>query len=228
VSEHIILCSSCGTKSRIAAGQTQASCDGCGKALAIRGGLFADLTRVRWSAVFLVVIIVVIAAAYFHNPSLVATAKRHVSSKPNLSEVFPSTQAFSQPPVHITPGLVKAPRDPSRARLTVRTKAGANYFVKIATPLTGTAVMSFFVRGGMPLTVNVPVGTYELRYCAGQVWYGPIHKFGPSTACHKADDLFPFSVTRTADGWSFSSWTVELILQRQGNLDTTPMDPREF
>ena len=85
-----------------------------------------------------------------------------------------------------------------------------------------------YMQGGQPLTVNVPVGTYELRYAVCQVWYGPVYKFGPDTAYAKADDLFAFSVTRTIDGWSYSEWTVELILQTGGNLETTPIDASEF
>lgn len=88
--------------------------------------------------------------------------------------------------------------------------------------------MSFYVRGGSPLTVNVPVGTYELRYAAGQVWYGPKYLFGPDTVRKKGDKLVSFSVTRTADGVTWTEGTVELIPQTGGNFPTTTIDASEF
>lgn len=226
--ERIILCSACGTRNRIAAGQRTVVCEGCKKPLSVKGGLLADLARIRWSVVFLLGLAAVIAVAYLREQSTNTPPGKSSTFAPDLPQIIPSTPVFAESPVYITPGLVKSPRNPSRAQLTLQTKAGANYYVKLVVPSTGAEVMSFYVRGGQSLTVNVPVGTYELKYAAGQTWYGPAHKFGPDTAYAKADEPFYFSVTRTAEGWSYSAWTVELILQRGGNLETTSIDASQF
>ena len=233
VGERIILCSSCGTKNHVAGGQSRATCEGCGKLLTVRAGLLADLSRIRWG--MLPFVGAAIAGLIYFGPSWVATSyygplttSGGVGSKPSLPDFAPSEPVFAEAPVYIAPGLINPPRNPSRAELTVRTRARSNYFVKLVNPTTGNEIMSFYLQGGSPLTVNVPAGRYELRYAAGQVWYGPKYLFGPDTAYAKADELFPFSVTRTPDGWSYSTWTVELILQTGGNLKTTPIDASEF
>jgi hypothetical protein len=75
-----------------------------------------------------------------------------------------------------------------------------------------------FIRDGKTLEILVPVGSYELRYCAGSTWYGPVHRFGPhpDTLCSRAEERFDFA--RTPDG--YNGYTVELILQLHGNLQT--------
>jgi len=82
----------------------------------------------------------------------------------------------------------------------------------------------FFVRSGEKTTIEVPVGNYELRYAAGERWYGEEYLFGPGTAHRKAEDAFQFR----ADGERVSGFTVELIKQSGGNLKETDIEPSEF
>lgn len=74
------------------------------------------------------------------------------------------------------------------------------------------------------LDALAPLGTYELRYAAGQTWYGTTHLFGPETSCSRADSQFEFR--ETPDG--YSGYTVELFLQVNGNLRTRTLAREDF
>jgi hypothetical protein len=54
------------------------------------------------------------------------------------------------------------------------------------------------------------------------------YRFGPDTTYAMAEDVVPFSETSTIDRWNYSDWTVELILQTDGNLETKAIDASEF
>lgn len=58
----------------------------------------------------------------------------------------------------------------------------------------------------------------------GKTWYGEIRRFGPPTIYSKADNRFDFE----AIGNNVSGYTVELFLQRDGNLHTRQISANEF
>ena len=64
------------------------------------------------------------------------------------------------------------------APLEIRASTGSHYLVKLVNRYRNTPVMTIFVRSGMTASVDVPLGTYELRYAAGNTWYGNEHLFG--------------------------------------------------
>ena len=84
--------------------------------------------------------------------------------------------------------------------------------------------MDVFVRGGSTVEVEVPLGTYRLKYAAGQNWYGLPHLFGPETSYSKADTPFRFYI----EGQRISGYTVTLYSVRDGNLRTSPLNPGDF
>lgn len=111
------------------------------------------------------------------------------------------------------------------APFEVVTRAGANYYGKLALfSNPKEPVIEFFVVGGQPFKVAVPVGVYELRYAAGDTWFGKPAYFGPCGSFSKADRAFEFSFT----GDGYSGFTVELILQRNGNLSSTSLQAADF
>ncbi len=63
-----------------------------------------------------------------------------------------------------------------------------------------------------------------MRYATGKTWYGTKHLFGPETAYAKADEPFDF----TFNGYQYSGYTVELILQTGGNLRTSSISAANF
>jgi DnaJ domain len=111
------------------------------------------------------------------------------------------------------------------APLRVVTAAGSpNYYVKVVDWERHVARLVFFVRSGQSVTVSVPTGAYELRYAAGEKWYGEEYLFGPETMYRRADEQFDFR----AEGEKVSGFTVELIKQINGNLRETPIKPSDF
>lgn len=128
-------------------------------------------------------------------------------------------------PVKVRPGVIlnHATAD-SIAPFQIKTSPGANYFVKLVDAMTGASVVGIYVVGGHTLEVDVPLGRYEMRYAFGRTWYGINHLFGPKTEYAKADDIFDFAI----QGNQISGYTVELIRQMHGNLDTRPIDAKDF
>ncbi|MBL9077920.1 MAG: DnaJ domain-containing protein [Planctomycetes bacterium] len=133
--------------------------------------------------------------------------------------------ANSHPPQPLPPnGEVRTSSRRERiAPLTVRTDAGDFYLVKLVDSTRGTQ-LTVFIRGGAPLEVDVPLGTYELRYASGATWFGYEFLFGPETSYAKADKSFTFS--RSGD--SVSGYEVTLYKVRDGNLHTTEIAADKF
>ena len=109
------------------------------------------------------------------------------------------------------------------APLTIETRPGRNYYIKLVST-SGRPVLHAFIHGGRTADLTAPLGSYRLRYAAGETWYGPEHLFGPDTIYSEADAMFNF----TEDYSGYSGYTVELILQTGGNLSTRTIDASRF
>jgi hypothetical protein len=112
------------------------------------------------------------------------------------------------------------------APLNIKTSraGGYHYFIKIVNTGTNQELGSYFIRSGSVLDIQVPLGTYEIKYATGKQWYGTADLFGPETSYSKADSLFTFSF----DGYQYSGYTVELIMQQNGNLRTYGIQPNQW
>ena len=157
-----------------------------------------------------------------------------------LGPIYGNSTAFAEPakatevapPVPSYPeqalpddGEVKSFTDQDRiAPFEIKAAAGSNYLVKLADAASNAAVMTIFVRGGSTIRVDVPLGTYELRYAAGEQWYGYEHLFGPKTGYSKADTQLNFIRT----GNQVSGYSVTLYAVPGGNLSTQRIDAGEF
>ena len=108
--------------------------------------------------------------------------------------------------------------------IATRHSDGRHYYVKVVDCSTGRTVLSAFVRGGERCRVEVPLGSYEIKYAAGRHWYGERHHFGPDTAYAKAAQPFHFIVE---DGY-VRGYTIELLLRPQGTLRTTTIRAEDF
>lgn len=97
-------------------------------------------------------------------------------------------------------------------------------YLKLVDPRSKAVVVTMFIRDGERLTLDVPLGTFRLRYAAGSTWYGIGDYFGPQTVYSEADDDFRFS--RDPNG--YSGYTVELYLQLHGNLETDEISRAKF
>ena len=112
----------------------------------------------------------------------------------------------------------------ARGTLTIETQGIQHHFLKLRDSRTGELKLSFFVRAGETVDMEVPAGVYTLSYASGETWYGIKDLFGEDTYYAKSDDLFPFTVTEESATW----WKVELYLNSDGNMDTYTIDADEF
>lgn len=110
------------------------------------------------------------------------------------------------------------------APLVLITGGGSDYFVKLVDPASGRDLFGLYVRGGQRIEVPVPLGSYEMRYASGDVWYGRGDLFGPDTVTARATTLFHFQ----DQGMQYMGYTVELIRQTGGNLPTRSIPTSEF
>jgi hypothetical protein len=110
------------------------------------------------------------------------------------------------------------------APFEIKTDHGQYYLVKLVDARTKAPVLTVFVEGGSTINVDVPLGTYEVRYTCGDSWYGYKYLFGDSGSYSKADGTFAF--TRSSD--HVSGYTLTLFPVEHGNLDTRRIDPTAF
>ena len=141
------------------------------------------------------------------------------SGESSTSKTQPEPPVFSEP-VQALPqtGDNTASFTNGVAPLKIRTSStgGYNYFVKIVQAYSNGELGSYFIYSGDTLSIKVPTGSYEIKYATGQQWYGSRYLFGPDTNYSKANSVFDF----TYSGSQYSGYTVELIMQQNGNLRT--------
>lgn len=110
------------------------------------------------------------------------------------------------------------------APFEIKAAQGSNYLLKLVNAYTSAPVLTVFVRSGTTVNIDVPLGTYEVRYASGESWYGDEYLFGPDTAYSKADKPFTFEVV----GNQVRGFTITLYKVPHGNLHTSAIKPTEF
>lgn len=131
---------------------------------------------------------------------------------------------FNEKRVYERTRIMQAPPGQNFAPFQVQVAQGADFYIKLVDLRNGRPVMTAYIQSGQSIRVNIPLGTFELRYASGREWYGQKHLFGPETAYAKADKAFHF--TRT--GNNFHGHTVTLIEQAGGNLPKTVIGEKDF
>ena len=74
------------------------------------------------------------------------------------------------------------------------------------------------------MEVDVPLGTYTVKYASGGKWYGYKHLFGPNASYSKAATPFNFY----ASGSKYLGNTITLYTVPGGNLHMGKIDADEF
>lgn len=110
------------------------------------------------------------------------------------------------------------------APLKISVSRGQHYYAKLTDAYTGEMVLAIFIRSGRTVELEVPTGRYNLRYAAGETWYGREHYFGPDTRYMKTEDTFNFEVV----GRQVQGHRIELIMQQGGNLSTDLIPEEKF
>jgi hypothetical protein len=110
------------------------------------------------------------------------------------------------------------------APLRISVSSRKHYYIKVVDAYTEARVLTLFIRSGQTAQVEVPTGTYRLKYAVGDTWYGQDDYFGPETRYLEADDIFSFEIV----GQQVKGHKIELILQEGGNLSTERISEGKF
>lgn len=97
------------------------------------------------------------------------------------------------------------------------------YYIKLVDS-DGNKVFSTFIQPGESIEVDVPAGTYCLRYATGRKWYGETDLFGSKTQYAEAIEPFYFY----GDSSGYHGYTVELYKQPDGNLNEKSLSKEQF
>ena len=252
--DQIIVCSHCGTKNRLPQLRVgRPLCGKCGKPLASsvgrtnstasrpassRATVWRETAWLRLLGLAALAVLGAGGALLFMNfGNAPSDGSREVPAITDWEPVILPPKA--PPPTRVqevlraeqqAPGVIynRTGREPL-APLTVVTSAGGDFYVKLVDQRTKSDLIGIYVHGGQRLAVKVPLGDYELRYAAGQTWYGITHRFGQDTVYFRADQAFTFSEADDGNGgYRIKGYTIELILQPNGNLTTTPIGALDF
>lgn len=110
------------------------------------------------------------------------------------------------------------------APLEIKVSYGSNYWIQIVNIQTDKELASYFIRSGDILNIRLPVGNYKIKYAYGQTWFGEENLFGKNTNYAEADETMNFNF----DGYSYNGYTIELIQQINGNLNTFGISKEQF
>jgi len=101
---------------------------------------------------------------------------------------------------------------------------GYDFYVKLSDVNVMMTSKTFYVRGGSRVETKVPLGTFTIKYATGKEWKSENCLFGINTLYNKAEKVFEFKKV----GNQLSGYSVELILQIDGNLSTSQIDPEDW
>ena len=116
------------------------------------------------------------------------------------------------------------PAKPEAPLEIVTSGAAAHYFVKLVTAKGGKPVLSVFVRAGEKVDIKVPLGSYRIKYAAGNDWQGEKALFGEATQYFEAEKRFDF----VRKGGKTRGFMVELIWKPEGNLSAKPIGKTDW
>lgn len=121
-------------------------------------------------------------------------------------------------------GVVSKSFSTGIAPLEIVTPSSKNFYVMLVDANTDETVLSGFIVNGTRFYTKMPLGDYKLKYAVGHDWFGKKYHFGPETQYYVGDKIFQF----TSNGRVVSGYTVELILQVNGNLRTNQISRCQF
>jgi len=120
--------------------------------------------------------------------------------------------------------IYNTPTSECLAPLSIKASRGKSYYVVLDHIKSPTDDMSFMIKPNSTAEVTVPLGEYEIYYACGDTWYGTEHHFGSETSYNKCEGTFEFYF----DGEYYQGWSLELIEQYNGNMDTDVIPASEF
>ena len=110
------------------------------------------------------------------------------------------------------------------APFKVISSGGGYYFLKLVDSHTGADAIHLFVHSGQTAEIDVPLGTYRLKYATGKNWYGVGEYFGAETAYSESSSILDFS----SDGNSYNGHSITLYKVKGGNMRTQNIGKTNF
>lgn len=117
------------------------------------------------------------------------------------------------------------------APFSVTVGKGPNFFVKLENYTTRAPVIEMFVRAGETFKVDVPLGTYRLKYGSGPQWYGFDTCFGDRSrgaSYSTSDERLIFKITEDISGSWVEGNSVTLYEVLNGNFEDYDISPKDF
>jgi hypothetical protein len=102
--------------------------------------------------------------------------------------------------------------------------SNGNFLMKMTDADTDELAAIYFIHRGTTIEIEVPLGTYKIKFASGDKWYGHTHLFGPSTIYSYIQDKLTFFIS----GNYANGHTIELAPRVGGNLKTPPMNASEW
>ena len=146
-------------------------------------------------------------------------------SKRNLQPIFaePEQPMPKQGLMEFSSGFGSYSGEKAPLKITTKPSDG-NYVMKLVDWNTGEFVASCFISRGSTLDIEVPFGSYKLKFACGDKWYGTKFLFGPRTSYSYIPDKLVFY----QDGEYARGHRIELIPQVGGNLETRGMQATDW
>jgi hypothetical protein len=147
-----------------------------------------------------------------------------LTTAPQNNQVLRPLRLFLSPPTSASDSTLKN-KCPGESLL----KSDLSYLVKVVDWKSNQTVSTAFIRAGENVELNIPIGTYKLRFASGKTWYGEQHLFGTKTRYSEISDpatLLPlqFKLERNKNGWDFGLYRCDL----GGNTKTKDLSPQDF
>lgn len=102
--------------------------------------------------------------------------------------------------------------------------ADDNYFIKLVDYYTDKTAVTIFAKAGTTLEIDIPVGSYKIKYASGANWYGLDDLFGHKTVYSKSNLQMDFIY----DGDYARGHSLRLYKSSNGNFSTSSMNAIDF
>lgn len=95
-----------------------------------------------------------------------------------------------------------------------------SHYFKIYDAKNGELALRVYVREGDSITVYLPAGSYRIRYCTGDTWYGYDHLFGPEGQYVRFEEVIHMKKN--------NRYTLTLYQDSDANMEANPIAYDKF
>lgn len=180
---------------------------------------FSKKTIVIALSVFIVFVLIIALASNSNQNTTASNNGQNTSTNNSSNNESSTTKPQLTPITEPRSGtILSGSTFYNGSELTIRASGGHSCVVKLKTA-SGVTRLSFYVRAGDTVTVNVPSEYLYVYFATGDTWYGSNHLFGDETSYSMDDDI-----------QNFIDYTVEYTLYpvTYGNFTETPISADEF